>query len=1510
MKNFAKSVLNYFAAFNETRFRFSRKLPYEWSGDLFTLDLSVFPGFQAALIDAVATGSPLSCEVKKGQYTVAIDPDVFITNLKAEFSEELNQDFLQNLINQNFERLKEALPEEDEAELHPRAFSEGLREYNLTFRRRLLQLLTEVQDQKIKELQNQFGFHSIPPSSFNPQREVQSFYDDLKKLCKNFDTAETYVTAVVEHITNQSFSYIIFDLHPILRSYIQLIGTQSLYMFFHEIEKGERLYPLFAVEIGIRDGEDRIIIETPRDLVMLNTPGINNFEFDTVLTTPRACRFGDAAISLSAIERFLQAKYTVSESFMLTPHFRPLVKDDLPSIEYRVGIQAVKEEDRRILDYSELITNLDTGGGRKFIDMVSRYVEGNVKNTSDEVQDTYTRNYPRKSAERIVPQRLTVPLSLNEKQKRILTAVENGKNEIIVVDGPPGTGKSYTICAIVYLANQLDKSVVITSHKKQALDVIDQALTDQFKKLHPRSKPSILRLERAKGATSINNLENTLSSPVITAARSRVQDLNYDAVDKDRSQLHAQIDKANRRFWETAGKYDEKVHKTFEWTCGLEEIIEIVPEVAEITFSKLQGNTDIDFQKVRLMAERLQASQSQISLEALAVFFQRQKELPQVLETCEQLNRMYSSVPVNVLDKISSIPGGIDDFEEVVVQLAQHVAIDSPIHELTAINAGLPMPPVFSWNDIATYEQLKNIHEFVSQLAELEVKFLGKFLKNKDIVQVKKEIANVSGLVSEELNNEGTAVVLEKIEQSIQAVDEYHARYQFLTKDYILVGNHSCPVDVIASNTAKLTSLQFAEETALLSALTSKDFTDISLAEIQKQLADLKLALSYLEMNAGIQTFAELVNQDTRDLPKVFAAIKQASEFVSLLEKDDITAIQRLFEHFKHLLVALDVSADNIGTLERLASTHPIADKVFRFMDLHVELSKYEKASPPSCGQFDDFFIKSQKLLEHKTDRRMSNLLNHTADTQRIRNAVNAGKRMSPNQAKVLLESLSCIISEPGLIARHFPMESDMIDLLIIDEASQVSIAESISLMLRAKQTIVFGDELQYGAVGAVNVSQQYSAYYFKDILRDYALDRNQPISEAEEERLIREATTEPGEDEAESSVFIPVTPGTKEWLKTFSVRTSTLAFAKALTNYSESLNVHFRSFPEIISYSNEFFYKESQIELITNRIRTKPIKEVLRFLPVETKGVSGRNVNLDEADAIKNDLGELIAGGYKGSIGVICSFREQAVRMGEIFRKELLIHPELVRNHRFKIWFVGDVQGEERDIIYYSFVQDKKLDNANLRTIYPVIGGAADNIRRLRMQRLNVGFSRAKDIMVFVHSMPIGDYSDTRLGDALRHYENVLNAAHDHYVEDESVFDSPAERELYSSITQTGFFQKNRDKLRLIAQFEIGKYIREEYHRNIPNYRVDFLLTMTDGGKEKSLIIEYDGVEFHTKNPDVVTRHNFDQEYLEYDIERQLELESYGYSFVRINKFTLTPEKGQTKIDVLNKLLEQAFAD
>lgn len=87
--------------------------------------------------------------------------------------------------------------------------------------------------------------------------------------------------------------------------------------------------------------------------------------------------------------------------------------------------------------------------------------------------------------------------------------------------------------------------------------------------------------------------------------------------------------------------------------------------------------------------------------------------------------------------------------------------------------------------------------------------------------------------------------------------------------------------------------------------------------------------------------------------------------------------------------------------------------------------------------------------------------------------------------------------------------------------------------------------------------------------------------------------------------------------------------------------------------------------------------------------------------------------------------------------------------------------------------------------------------------------------------------------------------------------------------------------------------------------------MTLADGGKEKSLILEYDGLEYHVNDPAAVrSLEDFKEEYLEYDIARQLELESYGYHFLRVNKFTLLPRQpGQTRLDVLNSLLEQSFA-
>jgi hypothetical protein len=75
----------------------------------------------------------------------------------------------------------------------------------------------------------------------------------------------------------------------------------------------------------------------------------------------------------------------------------------------------------------------------------------------------------------------------------------------------------------------------------------------------------------------------------------------------------------------------------------------------------------------------------------------------------------------------------------------------------------------------------------------------------------------------------------------------------------------------------------------------------------------------------------------------------------------------------------------------------------------------------------------------------------------------------------------------------------------------------------------------------------------------------------------------------------------------------------------------------------------------------------------------------------------------------------------------------------------------DDRGIVYYTFVENRMNSEGGLKSIYPIPEGAADKITNLKMQRLNVGFSRAKDTMTFVHCMPPEEYMDTRLDDALR---------------------------------------------------------------------------------------------------------------------------------------------------------------
>lgn len=1428
MKNLPKEILNYFATFTETRFNFRRLINYKWTNNELTLDLSLFPEFQLTLLTKIKDGNLSPVIIKRGEYTISIPKNLLLVEIEKLLKGNFNKGYLKKCISDEYKQVAEQnkifimgddgdlgiAQDTDEgiallAQQKKLSQEEGIRAFNIAFRRQLEKLLNELQEKIVNQKKDELNIEYVPSSIFGVANYVTKHLEQLKRIGNSFSGCEQYIADVSKYFSESVEKIVIYDLYYNLQKYSDFVQLGSLFVFFHMLERASEAYPLYFVEVEYRTSNSEVTLSFPRNLMLLNTPAVNYFKFNSVLTVPRASSIATTKGHLGAMETFIQTQYGFQEPFILEPSFtrKTHANENFPVIKNRIGFQTVTNEDKKLLDYSEIMTKMELGTSSRFSEFIDQYVRGRVPNHQEEVDKKYLENYSQKSPARYVS---NSPIPINNSQKRILLALANEKNHIIVVDGPPGTGKSHTIAAITYWANEQKKSVVITSHKQEALDVIDRMLTDKYKKLHPQAKPSIVRMDKETG--SANNLQNTLQNAVVGAANERALEYNKEATESDEKKLSDKLIETIARKLQQSGKYEEIIRKTVEFDC-LDRSLAADAAIANILSAIACPVEVIDFEKIsRFIASSDLQKLLHTSMEEYAYLIDQRDKIPDFLDACEKLHQIPEDAQ-NIETSLTEVPL---DFMELLGNLKEYFKHSIKISEITTKHAAT------NWFKKMFGKTPKDDDLKVMLMQIASLKFVGVIKEVARILNIEKENVTIDNLLS--------------------GVDKIH------------------------------------------------------------------FALSMRKHQTLMATYRALPGNKDKGISDVYETFRKYSETNNLVSDEVYQNLNLLFKHYGVLLNHFGITEASLDTLTKLTGHDANVKKIWQWVQLHYFLSEHARASAINLQDIQAYYKLKQKDIEHHNDNRLKDLNNHLGEMARIKVSYEGGKRFTVDESKVLLNSISCIIAEPSTISKHFPMEEGLIDVLIIDEASQVSIADSISLILRAKQVVIFGDEYQYGAVSATNVSSQYSASYFSEIITAYSDDYKTMVSEAAKKELVDEISKEVPSDEQESDVLLKPQDGTVLWLKTFNIRTSTLTFAKAIANYTTSLKEHFRSFPEIIGYSNDFFYKEAQMELVVNRIRTKPIGEVLQFISVSTQGLAGPNTNLDEIEAIRNDIKKRLDAGFKGSIGIITSFKEQQARMEQLINEKFNM-AELRRDHKLAIWFVGDVQGEERDIVYYSFVEDKNLNNASLTSIYPVIEGTADSIRSLKMQRLNVGFSRAKDTMVFVHSQPIEKFSNTRLGDALKHYHVVLetNKKNDFFIEDESVFGSPMEKKLYTLLLDTKFVKEHREYIKIIPQFDIGKYISAEYKVYIPKYRTDFLLTYSRGGKEETLILEYDGLEFHFNNPHEVNKLNFSQSYLDYDTARQLELESYGYRFLRINKFNLRPRvKGETEADTLNSLLEE----
>ena len=467
-----------------------------------------------------------------------------------------------------------------------------------------------------------------------------------------------------------------------------------------------------------------------------------------------------------------------------------------------------------------------------------------------------------------------------------------------------------------------------------------------------------------------------------------------------------------------------------------------------------------------------------------------------------------------------------------------------------------------------------------------------------------------------------------------------------------------------------------------------------------------------------------------------------------------------------------------------------------------------------------------------------------------------------------------CVIAGLRDYAEYIPLKRDLFDLVIIDEASQVSIAQALPAIIRAKKVLVLGDRNQFGNVKTTNASKEINVAYMQDLQKAFAQE-------------------------------FPDASGTVETkIDLFDIKSSVLDFIEPISNFSIQLKKHFRSYPEMIGFSSKYFYGDS---LQVMKIRGKPIEDVIEFDEIKHDGVlDQRNVNALEAERIVERLTELLEFEQPPTVGVITPHTEQQAFVAKLVNEHARSE-EFYDKLRLKVMTFDTCQGEEREIILYSLVATAEKDR--LAYIFPskLNRDQSDEVdHNLRLQRLNVGLSRGQEKIVFIHSKPLEQYTSS-LSIALRHYRNELERAKGMPTELDLDEASPMERKVLHWLSQVPFI---RDfDCEVSAQFEMGQYLKQlDPSYRAPNYRVDFLVQATVDGKAYKIVLEYDGFEFHFDKgvPSGMINSVTWRTYLTSDdVEREKILESFGVPMIRLNRFNLGDDPVGTIDDLLREQLD-----
>ena len=984
--------------------------------------------------------------------------------------------------------------------------------------------------------------------------------------------------------------------------------------------------------------------------------------------------------------------------------------------------------------------------------------------------------------------------------------LQSRAGESFIIQGPPGTGKSQTSTNLVadYVAR--GKRILFVCEKRAALDVVyyrlrQQGLDELCCYIHDSQTDKRAFVQDLK-ATYEDFTSHAMDYAGISIKRNKALEqlrLQVTFLDKYHATGHHFYDKAGLRVrelidqlvnlqqhlqplsvqqqeqlpyfhrWQEFGNVLERLHQALDDSGAAETF-------AEHPFSKVNEQVFLQQQPASLLAELTENIQH-LLLQITAVM-ERYKVPQEQRDSFQQLKSLIQDAvllqPLAANNHVQLANAQTQEHKAFEQQVKQHKQLQEQQSKLTTLNS--------NWNnkfsEADTQQALGIAHKYETSF----FRFLsGNWRRLKKQMQLsynfrQHQLPPSITHVLEQLQQEYTVTA-----QLHHSKQQFEQQYQIDNIDVVWRGIEALrnkhndkeigyllshpEANQLVNQLYQLNNVATQLEIQLQQCLRNPH--EKPLQQVQDELESIILNVDTLKvLLPALQSYAQLpadVKQAISSLPLTAIQAQAAMAFKTwehILHHNrdyataDITGIeqsvQQIERTYKHLL---QLNAAFIRATVRKRFTEHIELSQTAVSQLTAEQKEWKKT-----------YSEGRRILE-----------NEFGKTMRYKSI----RELATKESSEVLKDIRPVwLMSPMSVSDSLPLRADMFDVVIFDEASQITLEEGIPALFRAGQVIIVGDEMQMPPTNFFNAR---------------------------------------GDDPDDIDTSLPEE-------ETFDDDADSLLVQGARKLNSVMLGWHYRSrYETLIGYSNHAFYNKGLLTVPDQSIHTQARPEILvqepgdavqlinevlhrsisyHYLP---NGIYEKRSNKDEAAYIAQMVRALLTSGVQDSIGIVAFSKEQQSVIEDAldaladadpaFEQQL----EAAYNRTEDDQFIGlivknleNIQGDERDIIImsvcYGFDSNKKM----LMNFGPIN-------KRGGEKRLNVIFSRAKKHMVVVSSIQH------------QHITNVHNAGANyfkrflHYAQMVSVGNMQAASTILHSLVA------NKQLQRSTTQSPIALQIREK---------------------------------------------------------------------------------------------------